>query len=139
MSTETNKATSRRFHACFDRGDWASMREMLAPGIAAYNTGVDHAQDAAEFEVMGRGFFGAFSHSRHIVAEQIAEGDRVATRVEWSAVHTGPFNGIPPSNRPVKMEVMVFDRYENGKIVEHRAVFDVMGLLAQVGAVPAVA
>ena len=139
MSTETNKATSRHFHDCFDRGDFETMRGMLAPNVAAYNTGVDHAQNAAEFEAMGRAFFGAFSQSRHIMLEQVAEGERVATRVEWSAIQTGSFNGFPASNRPVKMEVMVFDRYENGKIAEHRAVFDVMGLMAQLGAIPVAA
>ena len=91
------------------------MRGMLAPNIAAYNTGVEISQDAEQFEAMGRGFFGAFSQSRHVMADQIAEGDKVATRVEWSAIHTGPFNGIPASNRPVKMEVMVFDRYETAR------------------------
>ena len=139
MSTETNKTTSRRFHEAFDKGDWAAMRSMLAPNIAAYNTGVETSQNAEQFEAMGRGFFGAFSQSRHVIADQIAEGDKVATRIEWSAIHTGPFNGIPASHRPVKMEVMVFDRYENGRIAEHRAVFDVMGLLVQLGAVPAAA
>ena len=139
MTTEANKTTSRRFHEAFDKGDWAAMRNMLAPTVAAYNTGVDARQDADQFEAMGRGFFGAFSQSRHVIADQVAEGEKVATRVEWSAIHTAPFNGIPASNRPVKMEVMVFDRYENGKIAEHRAVFDVMGLLAQIGAIPAAA
>lgn len=139
MSTETNKSTTLRVHECFDRGDWAAMRALMAPGMRAYSSGIDQAQDADALEATVRGFFSAFSQSRHLPREQIADGDRVATRLEWSAIHTGTFNGIPPSNRPVKMEVMVFDRYVDGRIAEHRAVFDIMGLLAQIGAVPAAA
>lgn len=137
MSTETHKAVIRRFHAAFDKGDFEGMRACIAPGLVAYHTGVTGPQDFAAFEQMGRAFMSGFSQSRNLVEDQVAEGDRVATRVNWTAIHSGTFNGIPPSNRPVQMDVYVFDRFENGKIVDHRAVFDVMGLLQQIGAIPA--
>jgi predicted ester cyclase len=139
MNTESLKAVPRRFAECFDTGDWDGMRSVVSPSVKAYYAGAPGEQDFAAFVKMGEAFIAAFSRSRHVIMEQIAEGDRVLTRAEWSAVHTGPFNGIPPSNRPVKMDLLILDRVVDGKIVEHRGSFDLLGLLQQIGAVPAAA
>lgn len=91
---------------------------------------------AEQFEAMVRSITSAFSNGRHTIESQVAEGDRVATRLTWTAVHTGEFNGVPASNRPVRIAGDAFDRFENGKIVEHHAQFDAMGLMVQIGAIP---
>ena len=137
MSTESNKALARRMHECFDKSDWEGMRNCLAPGLEAYATGQAQALDIAGFEGLVRAFMAGFTQTRHVFEEQVAEGDRVATRALWSGIHSGDFNGIPATNRPVQMEIFMFDRFAGGKVVEHRAAFDVMGLLTQLGAHPA--
>jgi predicted ester cyclase len=58
----------------------------------------------------------------------MAEGDWVTTRLYWTAVHTGAFNGIPAS-----------DCLQDGRIVEHRATIDLMALMQQIGAIPVAA
>ncbi len=137
MSTESNKALVRRLHECFDKADWEGMRRCLAPGLKAYATGQAEAMDLAGFEALGRVFQAAFSQTRHVYEDQVAEGDRVATRARWSGIHSGEFNGIRPTNRPVQFDIFMFDRVSDGRIVEHRAAFDIMSLLAQLGALPA--
>ncbi len=57
----------------------------------------------------------------------------------WTALHVGDFNGIRASQRPARLEAVTFDRFVGGKITEHRAVVDVMSLMMQIGAIPAVA
>ncbi len=44
-------------------------------------------------------FGGGFSNWNVKVEDQIAEGDKVATRWTASATHTGPLLGIPPLAR----------------------------------------
>jgi predicted ester cyclase len=136
MSTETNKALTRRFHEYFDKADWDGMRAVISPSVVSYYSGAEGPQDFDAFAATGKRFLDAFSQSRHVVLDQVAEGDRVASRMEWSAVHTGNFNGIPATGRPIKMEIIVFDRVADGRIVEHRGFFDMMGLLGQIGAMP---
>lgn len=53
-----------------------------------------------------------------------------------SAVHTGEFEGVPASNRPVRICGSSVDRIVAGNVVEHRAQFDVMGLMVHIGAIP---
>jgi predicted ester cyclase len=138
MSTETQKKTVRNFFAAQDEGEHDAVRALLAPGFVAHLAG-NEPMDAAAFEGMERMFAASFSNGRHIIESQLAEGDWVATRLVWTALHTGDFNGIPASHKPVRMAAIAHDRIVDGKIVEHRAIVDVMTLMVQIGAIPAAA
>lgn len=135
MSTETNKRIARSFLRSADDVDFEAWRAIASPDLVASANGGD-VMNREEFEGMVRGITGAFSNGRHIIESQVAEGDHVATRLTWTALHTGEFNGVPASNRPVRVCGDAFDRIANGKVVEHHAQFDVMGMMVQIGAVP---
>jgi hypothetical protein len=68
------------------------------------------------------------------VEEQIAEGDKVLTRFEWTGTHRGEFLGVPATERPVKVWGMVIDRLQEGRIKETRIIMDIFGLMMQLGA-----
>jgi steroid delta-isomerase-like uncharacterized protein len=70
------------------------------------------------------------------IVEQIAEGDKVASRFEWTGTHKGEFFGVPATGRPVRVWGIVIDRLENGRIKDTRILMDTMGLMAQLGALP---
>ena len=135
MSTETNKQVARSFLKSADDVDFEAWRAIASPDLVASANGGD-AMDREQFEGMVRGILAGFSNGRHIIESQVAEGDRVATRLTWTALHTGEFNGVPASNRPVRIAGDAFDRIEDGRLVEHHAQFDLMALMVQVGAVP---
>jgi steroid delta-isomerase-like uncharacterized protein len=138
MSTEINKQKARAFFDHADRGDMAAWRAALAPDAVAQVNG-DPEMSVEQFEGMASVFFKAFSNGRHIIESQMADGDWVATRMFWTAVHSDAFNGIPASNRPVRIASVACDRFQGGKIAEHRTTIDVMALLTQIGAIPAAA
>jgi steroid delta-isomerase-like uncharacterized protein len=79
----------------------------------------------------------AFPDMHWTVKEQLAEGNRVLTRFEWTGTHRGPFLGIPATGRPVKVWGMVIDRVQDGKIDDTRILMDTLGLMMQLGVVPA--
>ena len=135
MNIETNKQISRSFLKSADDVDFETWRSIASPELVASANGGE-VMDREQFEGMVRGIVEAFSNGRHIIESQIAEGDRVATRLTWTALHSGEFNGVPASNRPVRVCGDAFDRIEDGRVVEHHAQFDVMGLMVQIGAVP---
>lgn len=135
MSTETNKQIARSFLQSFDSGDSEAWRGFASPDFVASANGGD-VMSREEYEGMVRGLLGGFSHGRHIIESQVAEGDLVATRLTWTALHTGEFNGVPASNRPVRVCGDAFDRIENGRVVEHHAQFDAMAMMVQIGAIP---
>jgi steroid delta-isomerase-like uncharacterized protein len=68
------------------------------------------------------------------VQEQIAEGDKVASRFEWTGTHQGTFLGVPATGRSVRVWGIVIDRLEKGRIKDTRIIMDTLGLMMQLGA-----
>ena len=79
----------------------------------------------------------AFPDSHWTVEEQIAEGDKVLSRFVWSGTHQGEFLGVPATGRAVSAWVMVISRIADGQIAEEWQLTDTLGLMQQLGAVPA--
>jgi steroid delta-isomerase-like uncharacterized protein len=81
-----------------------------------------------------RGMRTAFPDLHFAVEEQIAEGDKVLTRFEWTGTQLGEFLGVPATGRPVKVWGMVLDRLVEGRIKDTRIIMDIFGLMMQLGA-----
>jgi steroid delta-isomerase-like uncharacterized protein len=79
----------------------------------------------------------AFPDSKWSVEEQIAEDNKVLTRFVWSGTHQDEFLGIPVTNRVVRVWGMVIDRFEGQKVKSTRILFDTLGMMQQLGAIPA--
>jgi predicted ester cyclase len=71
-----------------------------------------------------------------VVEDQLAEGDRVGTRFTARGTHAGSFLGIPATGKAIAVEGIAIDRFAAGKLVESWLVYDRLGLLQQLGAVP---
>jgi steroid delta-isomerase-like uncharacterized protein len=83
-----------------------------------------------------RGMRAAFPDLHFAIAEQIAEGDKVLSRFEWTGTHRGDFLGVPATGRTVRVWGMVIDRLRDGKIYDTRIIMDALGLMAQFGVFP---
>lgn len=71
------------------------------------------------------------------IEEMITEGDKVVTRFTWTGTHRGPFLGIPATGRSVAVKGVVIDRLEEGKMADSRILMDTLGLMQQLGVIPA--
>ena len=70
------------------------------------------------------------------IKEQIAEGDKVASRFEWTGTHRGTFLGVPATGKSVRVWGVVIDQLQEGRIKETRIIMDTLGLMLQLGAIP---
>jgi steroid delta-isomerase-like uncharacterized protein len=71
------------------------------------------------------------------IEDMVAEGDRVTVRITVDGTHKGDQLGVPASGRRVQIQGMVMVRIANGQIVEGWNSWDQLGLLRQIGALPA--
>jgi steroid delta-isomerase-like uncharacterized protein len=71
------------------------------------------------------------------VEELISTDDRVVARWTGTGTHRGELMGIPPTGKSVEVDALTVFRIADGKIAEEWTVWDALGLLQQVGAVPA--
>ena len=138
---EQNKLVSRRL---IEEGLSAGRHEVIDELVAP--TFVNH-DPSATGDMVGRDglrqlidmYRTAFPDLRVSLEEQLAERDLVATR--WSArgTHHGPILGIEPTAKQSTVTGITIDRIEDGKIVESWNNWDTLGMLQQLGVMPALA
>jgi predicted ester cyclase len=79
-----------------------------------------------------------FQRYRFAIEDQVAEEDRVATRVVLRAAHSGgDFQGFPPTGKQIAVSGISIERIKDGKIVERRVESDWWGMMHQLGLIPA--
>ncbi len=136
MTSERNKAIVRRFYEAFAASDEAALKEVLAPDLEAYSHGPAGPQ-SREVHVQNIGMWNAAFESHFTIDDQIAEGDKVATRVTLRAVHNrAEFQGLPPDGKEIVIGGINIERLQNGKIVERRVCADWLGMMQQLGLIP---
>ena len=137
MSTETNKAIARREVEAFEsRGDLAVANDVLAANYRLHFPGFP-TLDREGHKQMIAAFHSAFPDMRIELEAQVAEGDRVANHIVMSGTHQGPFQGMPATSKAVTVRGMNLMRLEGGRIVELWGYLDTLGLMQQLGAIPA--
>jgi predicted ester cyclase len=67
----------------------------------------------------------------------IAEGEKVSTRFTWTGTQYGPFLGIPATGKHIAVKGVVIDRLVAGKMADSRILMDTLGMMQQLGAIPA--
>jgi predicted ester cyclase len=78
-------------------------------------------------------FFTAFPNMHTNIEHIVAENNLVVAFLNGSGTQQGEFQGMPPTNKPVKIRSADLYRIEKGTIVEHWDVVDQLDLLKQTG------
>lgn len=136
-SAAENKALVRRFYEEIDKGNLTAMDELVAENY------LDH--DPPPFPGLESGLAGLKQVFRifleatpgyHRIEDQIAEGDKVVTRLTAVGTHAGEMFGIAPTGRTLEMTATVIHRIADGKLMEKWSNKDVLGFLRQLGVLP---
>jgi steroid delta-isomerase-like uncharacterized protein len=140
--SEQNKALARRaIEEIWNQGKLAVIDELVASNATYHDPNVPGGkftgpEGVKQFVQIYRG---AFPDVRLTINDQIAEGDKVVTRWTATGTHKGQFMGIAPTNKHSTVTGVNIERFQNGKVVEGWANYDMFGMLQQMGVVPALA
>ena len=140
MSTEENKALIRRYFAAIDAacaaGNADILDEFLAPDFVERNPFPGMAPTREGWKQVFLGFVtGAPGY--HVVEDLVAEGDKVAGRITAYGTHEGELFGVPRTGKPIRVSGIAVWRIRDGRIVEHWHETDGLGLMQQLGVLPA--
>jgi predicted ester cyclase len=133
---EQNKAVIREFVARADKGDIEGAGAFVAPNAIIHLAGAPGPLDRATFLQFGAMYHSAFPDEQTTFQDQLAEGDKVVSRLASTATHTGEFQGMPPTGKKINVSGIFIDRVVDGKIVERWGIFDQLGLMQQLGLIP---
>jgi predicted ester cyclase len=137
MGIEENKALVRGLYEALDAGDIDALDELIAEGY------VDHSPPP--FPGLGEGraavkrafeIFQQATPGRHEIEEQVAEGDKVVTRLTAYGRHEDDLPGIPRTGNELRMTATVIHRIEDGKLAEKWSNKDELGFLQQLEVLP---
>jgi len=137
MSAKENKAVLLRGAEAFnnraDRSGWFAIHDpsVLEYGLAPEPLGLESLKHFYS------ALWAAFPDLEITVDDLIAEDEKVAWRLTARGTHTGEFHGLPGTGTKVTFGAQYIFELRNGKIVRRWTNLDRLGLMIQLGAVPA--
>jgi predicted ester cyclase len=134
-SAEDNRVAARRWIHAFNTRDDEGEADSRTPDYVAHAPASIHSAvldgDAwIEFLAV---FLEGFPDLHIEVQDSAADEEMVAQRILFTGTHTGPFRGLPPTNRQVRFSGLEINRMIDGKIAEHWFQLDAVTLFEQLG------
>lgn len=111
---------------------------LLAPDFVAHFGGLPApVREPEAWTHLFMGYHNAFPDMRIALEDELAEGDTLVSRYTWRGTHRGEFNGIPATGKDVVGTGIGIFHVRHGKIIEEWIQKDALGLLQQLGVLPA--
>jgi len=138
MSTEENTAAVRRFWEGFNAHNLDVWDEVCTSDFINHDPGLPTPDaDLPTIKQTIGGLLAAFPDMTSSEDDLIAAGDKVVTRRTMRGTHKGEFMGVLPTGKDIAFSGAWIAHLSNGKLKEMWVYFDALGLLIQLGAIPA--
>ena len=138
MSAE-NKALARRLvEEAFNAGRLDVTEELVASDFVGHDPSLpEEVRGPAGVKELIAGYRAAFPDIRITIEDQIADGDYVVSRWSGTGTHQGELMGMPATGKQATVTGITIDRIVDGRIVESWDNWDTLGMMQQLGAIPA--
>jgi predicted SnoaL-like aldol condensation-catalyzing enzyme len=136
MSAEENKDLERRYiDEVWNGHNLAAIDELVSPEY------LNHAASTAEYQRGGtklavEWLLSVFPDHRFDIEDAVADGNTVAIRGTMGGTHEGELMGIAPTGKRIAVQQTHWFRVADGKVAEHWAVRDDLGIMRQLGVMP---
>ncbi len=139
MSEQHKTIVRRWFEEVWNQGREATIDELFSANGVAHGLGESEADvhGPREFKVLVANFRAAIPDVHIRVDDVFCDGDRAAIRITLEGTHTGHGLGVPPTGHKVSIQGIIIVRFVDGQLVEGWNSYDQLGLLRQIGALPA--
>ena len=132
------KAIARREVEMFSTGDFSIADEIYSEDYVGHDpTKPEPIRGIEEAKAEAAGYRAAFSDLTLTIDHQVAEGEYVVTRWTARGTHDGELEGIAPTGVSATTTGISMIRVVDGRIVEDFTEWNALGLMTQLGVVPA--
>jgi steroid delta-isomerase-like uncharacterized protein len=122
----------RRFHEeLLAARDPAVVDSFFGDGFVSHNMPPGFPEGREGVKRFFETFRDAFPDVTVEIDELVEDGDRVAVATTFTGTHNGELMGMAPTGRSVSVTGIDIVRVEDGRIVEHRGLTDIAGLMRQ--------
>ena len=137
--SEANRAVALEFQNIVSRHYLSALDRVIAPTMQMHDPASPPMPTPGP-EGM-RAFFGmyitAFPDIKSEEIHAVAEGDRVCLHWRCTGTNTGPLGPMPATGKKVDFQGMEVHRIADGKIQDTWVTWDKVGMLQQLGVMPA--
>ena len=116
----------------FNKGNLSVLNELIHKDYH-YQSPTESMNGVDDLRAFVQAFRSAFPDLHIYVDDQIAEGDKVSTRITMTGTHQGDFLGLPETGKRVHIQGIVLSRLRDGLILEEWELLDQLSLLQQLG------
>ena len=133
-----NKEIAKAWFAGIDSNNFDSVKNLMDGKHTFHNpmtpapVGID--QHIGTMQMMTTSFRG-----QHHLKLLINEGEYVTVKGTWKGIHSGEFNGVPATNKPVEFSFIDIFHIVNGKVADEYFEMNPMSIMMQIGAAPVIA
>ena len=139
MSTDQNKAIARRIvDESWNKHNPTILDQLFSNDALLHdpqNPTVGKGPQGAKSTMAT--YLTAFPDMKITIEREIADGDYVVQHLLATGTNTGEFNGMPATGKKTSTTGVITSKIKDGKVVEAWSLFDSLGLLQQLGVVPA--
>jgi predicted ester cyclase len=139
MAADIKALVHRWFEEVWNRGREEAIDELLHPDVLTLGLGLADApvHGPAEFKVFFYNMRRSIPDIHVTVDDVIVEGDKASVRITIEGTHGGEGLGVTPTGTRVRLAGVILTQWSNGQIIRAWNSWDQLGLLQQIGAIPA--
>jgi steroid delta-isomerase-like uncharacterized protein len=140
MPVDTKAIVRRLYEDVWNKRKLELVSDLISPSHALHDNNSPGSSVGPEaYKAQMALFLAAFPDLRFTVEDTVAEKDKVAASWTISGTHKGEFWGVRPTNKQMSMDGITIHHIANGKIIDSYISSDALGLMRQLGVVPALA
>ena len=133
-----HEATMRRLYELISAGDIDGFGEHLADEFVEHEETPGFEPTKEGVKQMFHMYRAAFPDLRIEAEDVLVDGDKVVARARATGTHQGEFMGMPATGKSVDIQLIDIIRFgEDGLAREHWGILDALGLMQQLGTIPA--
>jgi steroid delta-isomerase-like uncharacterized protein len=138
MAIENRTVVHRLYEEVWNKRKLEVVDQLLSPSHALHDPIVSGSQVGPElYKRRVVELTTAFPDLCFTVEDTIAEKEKIVVSWSISGTHKGEFMEIPATGRKICVEGITIHHIRNGKILDSYARWDALGLMRQLGAIPA--
>jgi steroid delta-isomerase-like uncharacterized protein len=138
MTPDASKRVMIRFTEFINTASETLAAELISPDAIFHVPGrPEPMRGPAGYLAIIQMMRGGFPDIQWTLEEMVAEDDKVAARFTMRGTHLGTFFGAASTGKKIAVQALNIYRLARGQIIEETGQPDLLGLLQQIGAVPA--
>lgn len=137
MTTDIKRTAERIPLEVLNSGNFELLDELLTPNFVDHTPRPGAAPTRDGLKESIRELKAAFPDLRYRVEDSIACGDQIVHRLSASGTMKGDFMGIPATGKRAEWTEIHIGKGVDGRLTEHWGLVDQLGMLVQLGVVPA--